>query len=188
MGILKKIINYIAKASIPTYKFENNRLCFKLKNNDFYEYPVEDYDIKTRHDPYIIHAYTLKTKELFLEYIKDDQNTQWNGQALSLYEGFIKDKLKIKELTLLEKKEIDNYLFKIYEVDESFIIHIIYIFSSSSNTIIIDAKGDLYKNLRQKLENEYKYKYEEKQKGEINFDISLVKENNLGGYFGYQND
>lgn len=188
MGFFKNIVDYIVKNSIPMYRFENNSLCFKLPDGNFYEYPVEDYDIKTRHDPYIIHAYTLKTKELFLEHIKNDQSTQWNGQALSLYKGFLRDKLKIKELNLLEKKEIGNYTFKIYEIDESFIIHIIYIFGSSSDTIIIDAKGSLYKGLRQKIEPLYEYKYEQKEKGEINFDISIVKENNLGGYFGLQNN
>lgn len=187
MSIFKKIINYISKASIPTYKFENNRLYFKLKNNDFYEYLLDDYDVKTRYDPYVIHAYTLKTQNIYLEYIKDDPNTQWNGQALSLYEGFLTEKLKIKDFTLLEKKEIENYTFKIYEIDESFIIHIIYIYGSSSNIIIIDAKGNLYKNLREKLDREYQYKYDDKEKGQINFDISLVRENNQRGYFGYQN-
>lgn len=104
MGILKKIADFIAKASMPTYKFENNKLFFKLSNDQYYEYELNDYDIKTRHDSYINEAYTLSTNDIFMEYIKCDQNVQWKGQALSIYEGFIKEKLNINELDTLEKK------------------------------------------------------------------------------------
>lgn len=84
----KKVLDFIAKASIPLFKFENNHLFFKLKNDEFYEYELKNYDIKTRHDPFVLEAYTLNTEEIFLEYIRIDHNSRWNGQALSFYEGF----------------------------------------------------------------------------------------------------
>ncbi|WP_321314877.1 hypothetical protein [Halarcobacter sp.] len=184
MGILKKIADFIAKASMPTYKFENNKLFFKLSNDQYYEYELNDYDIKTRHDSYINEAYTLSTNDIFMEYIKCDQNVQWKGQALSIYEGFIKEKLNINELDTLEKKEIDNYIFKLYNVDNSFVLHMIYIYSPVLNIMILDTKGDLYKNLLLKLDSKYEYKYSTYNRGDVNFNISIVKENSIRSYFG----
>ncbi len=186
MSFFKKIINFIAKASIPSFKFENNQLYFKLRNDEFYEYELVDYEIKTRHDSYIFEAYTLNTKDIFLEYIKVDVNTQWNGQALSLFEGFFKEKLNIGDIEVLEKKEIGTYTFKIYKLDDSFILHMIYIYSVSSDVIILDTKGDLYKNLLFRLDGKYEYRFDNEEKGDINFNISMVKENWLKGFFGSQ--
>ena len=184
MGFFKQITDYIARATLPIYKFENNRLFFKVENDQYYEYELVNYEIKTRHDPYVLEAYTLSTKDIFLEYIKNDSNVSWSGQALSLYEGFIKEKLKIDELKVLEDSDIGNYTFRVYNIDKSFVIHIIYIYTASSNIIIIDAKGVLYKALRQNLDTSYKYSFDDMNRGEINFNISMVKENCLRGYFG----
>lgn len=183
MGLLTKIVNFIAKASIPTFKFENNQLHFKLKNDEFYEYDLVSYEIKTRHDSYILEAYTLYTEDIFLEYIRLDPSAAWRAQPLSLYEGFFKEKLAIKEFLVVEKKEIGNYTFKIYKIEDSFVFHMIYISTAISDIMIIDTKGELYKNLLFRLDGKYIYKYEDEEKGSINFNISMVKENAIRGFF-----
>ena len=183
MGFFNKIAKFIASASIPTYKFEDNKLIFKVKAEEFYEYDLSNYEIKTRHDSYVIEAYTLNNQDIFLEYIRLDNTTTWNGQALSLYESFFKEKLNIKEFNTMEKKELGNYVFKTYKINDSFVLHMIYIYTTNSDIIILDTKGNLYKNLLFRLDGKYEYKFENEEKGDINFNISLVKENSLKGFF-----
>lgn len=183
MNFFKKIVKFIKAASIPTYKFEDNKLIFKVKAEEFYSYELGEYEIKTRHDSYVLDAYTLNTQDIFLEYIRLDSNSSWNGQALSLYEGFLKEKLNFKEFEVIEKKAIANYTFKTYKIDDSFILHMIYLSSVVSDIIILDTKGNLYKNLLFRLDGHYEYKFEKEQKGDINFNISIVKENTIKGFF-----
>lgn len=188
MGFFNKIVDFIAKASLPTYKFENNQLHFKLKTDEYFDYDLENYEMKTRHDPYALEAYTIRTNNIFLEYIRLDNNASWNGQPLSIYQGFLKEKLNIKDFELLEKEEINNYNFKTYKIDKSFILHIIYIYTSISDIIIIDTSGNLYKNLLSKLDEKYLYKFDKEEKGSVNFNISIVRENCFRNYIGYDND
>lgn len=183
MGIFSKIANFIAKASIPVFKFENNHLHFKLRDDEFYEYDLKEYDIKTRHDSYVHEAYTLTSSDVFLEYIRIDSNTTWAGHPLSVFEGFFKEKLLIKSMETIEKKVIGHFTFETIKVDESFVIHMIHIYMANIDVIIVDAKGDLYKNLLFRLDGNYLYKYDNEEKGNINFNISLVKENIIRGFF-----
>lgn len=183
MGIFKKVLDFIAKASIPLFKFENNHLSFKVKNDEFYEYELINYDIKTRHDPFVLEAYTLENDEIFLEYIRTDNHTRWNGETLSLYEGLFKEKLNIDELETIEKKVIGNYTFKTKRVDDSFVLHMIHIYMVNIDIIIVDMKGNLYKNLLFRLDGKYLYKYDNEEKGSVNFNLSLVKENCFRSFF-----
>ena len=113
MGIFQKIISAIANASMPIYKFENNSIAFKTDQEEYIYYELDNYDVKTRHDPFVVEAYTINNDEIFLEYVKTDTSTIWNGQALSMYEDFFKQKLQIKEFETLESKNILNYTFKV---------------------------------------------------------------------------
>jgi hypothetical protein len=183
MGFLKKILKGIFNSSIPLYKFQDNKLYFKIDLEEYFEYELGEYDMKTRHDPFVYEAYTLNNKEIFLEYIRPDANASWNGQPLSLYEGFFKKKLGIRYLDVIENREYPNYVFKTYRVNDSFILHMIYLFTPVSELFVVDVKGNLYKNLQLKLNKNYKYAYENEQKGDINFNISLVKDNSIKGYF-----
>lgn len=183
MGLFQKIASFIAKATRPTYKFENNQLLFKTRNDEYYTYELDFYEIKTRHDSYIIEAYTLYNQDIFLEYIRLDSGAAWRAQPLSLYEGFFKEKLSIKDMSVLEKKEFGNYTFKVYNIDDTFVLHMIYISTAISDIIIMDTKGELYKNLIFRMDGNYLYQYEEREKGSVNFNISLVKENAIRGFF-----
>lgn len=94
MSFFKNILNFIKKASLPTFKFENNQLHFKLKNDDYFIYELGEYEIKTRHDSYVLEAYTLNNNELFLEYIRPDNIASWNGDFLGFYEDFFQRKTR----------------------------------------------------------------------------------------------
>jgi len=183
MGFFKSILKGIFNSSIPIFKFEDNKLFFKLDLEEYFEYELNEYDIKTRHDPFVHEAYTISNNEIFLEYIRTDANVSWNGQPLSLYEGFFKKKLAIRYLEVIEDREFSNYELKTYRVDDAFIIHMIYVYSVNSELFIIDVKGNLYKDLMQKLNKNYKYGYDNEQRGDINFNISIVKENGMKGFF-----
>lgn len=183
MNIFQKIIKFIVTASIPTFKFEDDKLHFKIKSDEFYEYDLGEYNIKTRHDPFVVEAYTLDSKDIFLEYIKLDNNAQWNGLSLSLFETFFKEKLKIDDLEVIEKKEHGHYTFKTYKLNNSFNIHLVFISTVSLDIMILDTKGYLYKNLLFRLDDNYKYKFDKEEKGDINFNISMVKENSIKGFF-----
>lgn len=182
MGFIKDLFGNFMKLSRPVFSFVDNQLQFKINSDFFFKYTLEDYDVKTRHDPYIFEAYTLHNEDIFLEYIKDDFNTNWNGQALSLYEGFFKEKLRIYSWEVLESIDIDPYTFKTIKINNNFVLHIVYVYDISTNVIIIDTKGDLYKNLHVCLNANYEYKFANDLKGEINFNISLVKENSIKGF------
>lgn len=101
---------------------------------------------------------------------------------------FFKEKLGIKTFKKLEELEVNNYTFKVFKIDNSFVLHTIYISTVISDIIIIDMKGNLYKNLLFRLEGKYEYTFEKEDKGSVNFNISLIKENCLRGYLGANND
>ncbi len=59
----------------------------------------------------------------------------------------------------------------------------IHIYMVDTDIIIVDMKGELYKNLLFRLDGKYLYKYDKVEKGNVNFNISLVKENCLRSFF-----
>lgn len=177
MGFFDKVLKFIATAAIPTYKFEDDKLHFKVKTEEFYEYDLGYFDMKTRHDTFVLEAYTLRTDDIFLEFIRIDNNTQWESHALSLYESFFKEKLLIKSMDVIEKIVIDHYTFKTYKINDSFVLHLIHIYTAVSDIIIVDTKGELYKQILFRLDGKYEYKFDNEEKGEVNFNISMIKEN-----------
>jgi len=184
MGFLSKIFSSLSKMSIPIFSFDANlgKISFKLLNDERYFYDLKSYEIKTRHDSYVLEAYTLKTEDIHLEYIHLDSFSSWNGLSRSFYTKLISDKLKL-DLKLEERIDFNNYEFSTYLADDSFIFHLIYIWENGKDILIIDTKGELYKNLLSSFKSNYNYKFEDFDKGSVNFDISLVKENSLKSYF-----
>lgn len=186
MGFFNKVVDFIAKASIPLFKLEGSNLNFKLPNDEIFKYDLGNFDKRSSHDRLVQSSYTLKNENIFMEYVKLLPNADWRGQAYSLFEGVFKEKLNIQIFETSEKKEIGNYIFRTKKVDESFILHTIHVYSADMDVMIVDMKGDLYKSLLQKLDENYNYKYEEEEKGSVNFDISLVRENSIYRYFYVQ--
>ncbi|MBP6163600.1 MAG: hypothetical protein KA438_05500 [Aliarcobacter sp.] len=182
-NILKSIFKKITKLSRPYFSFEDNELKFKIDSDNFYLFPISNIETKTRHNSYVLETYTLKTDDLYIEYIHTETSVTWNGQAFSFFLNLIKQDLKIKDMKLLEKKEFSHYEFLTYEINDDYILNFIYIYEISKEIFIIDFKGELYENLLRNFQKDYKYKYEKKEHHLVDLNTSLVKNNAIYDYF-----
>lgn len=186
MGILyDTVINVfkkITKLSRPYFYLEENQIKFKIDSDTFYDYPIDNIEIKTRHDSYVLDAYTLSNDDIYVEYIHTDTDVSWNGLAIGYFINLLKTNLKIKEMELLEKKEFSHYEFLTYKIDDSYILNIIYIYEVNKEIFIVDKKSNLYTELLKNFEKSYTYKYS-KNKTKLNFNISLVRNNAIFNYF-----
>lgn len=185
MGLLDSVFKFLKKINRPVFTLDedNSLLMFKKSNESHFTYNLDSFNMKVRHDPYVLKAYTLNTSELHIEHIQLDHMASWRGLSRSLYESFLKEQLNI-ELQTLERIEVDNYEFTTYRVNDSFILHLIFIWEANKETFILDTQGKLYKTLLTDLKDNYKYNYSNEEKGAVNFDISIVKDNSLRQYFG----
>lgn len=187
MGIFSDIINSvfktITKLSRPYFTLEENDLKFKIDSDNFYLFPISNIETKTRHDPYVLDAYTMTANGLYIEYIHTDSDVSWNGQAFSFFISLLRHDLKANEMKLLEKKELKHYEFLVYEVDESYILNIIYIYEMNKDVFIIDLKGELYENLLRNFHRDYVYKFKKNDGIFPYINTSLVKNNAIYSYF-----
>lgn len=187
MGIFSDMINSvfktITKLSRPYFTLEENDLKFKIDSDNFYLFPLSNIETKTRHDPYVLEAYTMTANGLFLEYIHTDTDVSWNGQALSFFTSLLRHDLKANEMKLLEKREFKHYEFLVYEIDESYILNIIYIYEINKDVFIIDLKGELYENLLKNFHKDCTYKFKRNGNNLPNINTSLVKNNAIYSYF-----
>ena len=186
INALKSIFKTLTKLSRPYFSLEENELKFKIDSDNFYFFPISDIETKTRHNPYVMEAYTIKTKVLYIEYIHTDSSVSWNAGALSFFIDLIKQDLKIKNMHLLQKKEFPHYEFLTYKIDD-YIFNFIYIYEINKDIFIIDFKGELFENLLRNFEKDYRYQYEKNQNLSIDLNSSLVKNNALSEYFRISN-
>lgn len=183
---LKTIIKSIVKLSRPVFNFEDNKLSFKVNPEYFYSFELDNYETKTQHDSYTMEAYTIKSDDLFVEYIHTDSDVQWRGLASSLYIEFLKDKLGFKKMDILEKKEYQNFVFYTFKINEHFILNFIYIYEQNKDVFILDIKSELYTNLLKNFDQSYIYNFDRNKEDILNINISIVKENNFFNYFGHE--
>lgn len=192
MGIitdtLKSIFKTLTKLSRPYFSLEDNLLKFKIDSDDFFSFPIENIEIKTRHDSYVLEAYTINSKDLYIEYIHTDPDVLWNGSALSFFTNLLKDELRVKSMELLEKKEFKHYHFLTYKINNEYILNIIYIYEMDKEVFIIDSKSELYENLLKNFQKDYVYKYEKNKNIFLSFNISLVKNNAFKQYFSLNSE
>ncbi|NCB13147.1 MAG: hypothetical protein EOM78_16110 [Erysipelotrichia bacterium] len=192
MGIiidtLKSVFKTITKLSRPYFSLEENELKFKIDSDNFYKYPISNVETKTRHDSYVLEAYTLKTKDLFMEYIHIDSDVSWNSQALGSFISLLKENLKIRNMDLLEKKEFNHYEFLTYKIDDNYILNIIYIYEINKDIFIIDKQSELYENLLKNFQKDYKYTLEKNSNLNLDINVSLVKNNAMRSYFGIRSN
>ena len=179
----KSFFKTITKLSRPYFTLEENQLKFKIDSDNFYLFSISNIETKTRHNSYVLETYTLKTDDLYIEYIHTETSVTWNGQAFSFFLNLIKQDLKIKDMKLLEKKEFSHYEFLTYEINDDYILNFIYIYEISKEIFIIDFKGELYENLLRNFQKDYKYKYEKKEHHLVDLNTSLVKNNAIYDYF-----
>lgn len=183
---LKSFSKTISKLSRPYFSLEENELKFKIDSENFFKFPITNIETKTRHDSYVLEAYTLSADNLYIEYIHTQNDVSWNAQALSYFKDLFKESLKAKSLDLLEKKEFTHYEFLVYKVDYHFIVNVIYIYEVDKEIFIIDTNAELYENLLNCFDKTYVYKFEKNPIDYKNLNISLVKNNAMKGYFNHQ--
>lgn len=181
---LKMIFKTITKLSRPYVSLEENDLKFKIDSDNTFKYTLSNIDTKTRHDPYIIDAYTLSANEIYLEYIHTDIDVSWNGQALSFFISLLKDNVKAKNFDLIEKEEFSHYEFLTYKVDNSYFLNVIYIYEVSKEVFIVDKKAELYEKLLKNFKKDYVYRFEKDSNNIPKIEnLSLVKNNAMNSYF-----
>ncbi|MFW2598921.1 hypothetical protein [Aliarcobacter butzleri] len=181
---LKMIFKTITKLSRPYVSLEENDLKFKIDSDNTFKYTLSNIDTKTRHDPYIIDAYTLSANEIYLEYIHTDIDVSWNGQALSFFISLLKDNVKAKNFDLVEKEEFSHYEFLTYKVDNSYFLNLIYIYEVSKEVFIVDKKAELYEKLLKNFKKDYVYRFEKNSNNIPKIEnLSLVKNNAMNSYF-----
>ena len=181
---LKMIFKTITKLSRPYVSLEENDLKFKIDSDNTFKYTLSNIDTKTRHDPYIIDAYTLSANEIYLEYVHTDIDVSWNGQALSFFISLLKDNIKAKNFDLVEKEEFSHYEFLTYKVDNSYFLNVIYIYEVSKEVFIVDKKAELYEKLLKNFKKDYVYRFEKNSNNIPKIEnLSLVKNNAMNSYF-----
>ena len=187
MGIIvdafKSLFKTITKLSRPYFTLEENQLKFKIESDNFYYFPISNIETKTRHDPYVLEAFTLTAKQLYLEYIHTDMDVSWNGQAFSFFISLLKRDIRAKTMDLLEKKEFNHYDLMVYKIDNSYILNLIYIYEFDKEIFIVDLKGNLYEGLLKNFEKDYKYEFERNKKLNLTLNTSVVRNNAIQGYF-----
>ena len=187
MGIIvdafKSLFKTITKLSRPYFTLEENQLKFKIESDNFYYFPISNIETKTRHDPYVLEAFTLTAKQLYLEYIHTDMDVSWNGQAFSFFISLLKRDIRAKTMDLLEKKEFNHYDLMVYKIDNSYILNLIYIYELDKEIFIVDLKGSLYEGLLKNFEKDYKYEFERNKKLNLTLNTSVVRNNAIQGYF-----
>ena len=183
IDFLKFIFKKVTKLSIPYFSLHENDLRFKISSDTFYKYTLYNIEMKTRHDPYVYDAYTLKANNIFVEYIHTLNDVLWNSQAFSSFLNILKDDLKANSFENLEKKTYTHYEFNIYRVNKEFNLFIIYIYEMNKEIFIVDTKGELYENLLKNFEKSYSCSFSTNQKNSLDFNISLTKNNALNNYF-----
>ena len=192
MGLIvdgfKSVFKSLKKLSRPYFTLEENELKFKIDSDNFYSFPITNIEIKTRHDPYVLEAYTLTLKDLHIEYIHTDTDVFWNAQALSLFKDLLKNNLKFRTMELLETKEFSHYEFLVYKINNDYLLNIIYIYEIDKEVFIVDLKGELFENLLKNFDKNYVYNFEKNRNTSLDLNVSLVKNNALNSYFAYSSN
>ncbi len=191
MGFIRKIFDVLSKNIInlsrPIFTFEDNTLKFKLDSQHYYTFDLNNYETKTRHDSYVLEAYTIKSENLFVEYVNVDHDVTWNALSSSLFINLFKEKFPINSMHIVEKKEFENYEFITYKINDDFTLNFIFINELHKDIFIIEKNADLYTNLLKSFIKDYTYNFDIKQELEFDINISIVKENALHGYFKLDN-
>jgi hypothetical protein len=186
ISLVKSVINSIVKLSRPLFSLEGNMLKFKINSEFFYRYELKDFETKTRHDSYVLEAYTLKSKNLFIEYVQTDTDVVWRGLASSFFIELLKSKLHFKSMIVLENLEFNGYEFITYKIDDHFILNFIYIYEINKEVFILDINSKLYTSLLRNFQKDYQYTYSKNEDDIVDFNFSIVRENNMNNYFSYE--
>ena len=180
---LKFAFKKVTKLSIPYFSLEENDLRFKITSDYSFKYPISNIETKTRHDAYVLDAYTLKTKEIYIEYIHTYSDATWNGQAFGHFLSLLKENIGAKRFELVDNYEFSHYQFQTYFVDGSYYLNVVYLYEMNKDIFVIDKKYSLFQALLKNFKKDYEYSFDEKFNLDLDFNFSLVKKNSINNYF-----
>lgn len=120
---------------------------------------------------------------IFIEHIALTPTCKWNGFQRSYFDDLFKQKTNIKTMVALERIDFQNMEFSTYLINDKYIMNLIYDFSSSSDTFIIDYKGVLFNKMIKNFDKNYINKYIDKPRFSSNYNASLAKQNIIEHYF-----
>ena len=151
---------------------------------------VENKSIKNNTTSCTSNAYTINQNfnhfgDLFIENIQLNTKCVWNGLSRGFYEGFIKEKAKIESMSLVKRFDIENYEFSQYKINDKYFLNLVFIWSATESTFIIDTKGKFTSTLLEKLSSSKSLDIGDKVY-DLKFNSSLAKENWYRGYFGLE--
>lgn len=135
------------------YDLKKQQLNFQIDAKTEFQLKVHSFKYQPRHSNKVMNAYTLMDdiNSITIEHIHLSIDNDWAGQPRSVYEGFMKQRLGIKYLEVLSREDFGKYEFTTYKVDKKYLLHFVYIWETSKNTFIYDAKGLLYNKLIHKF-------------------------------------
>ncbi len=183
VNILKFIFKKITKLSVPYFSLRENSLGFKITSEFIYIYDISNIYTKQRHDAFVLSAYTLKSDELYLEYIEFQNDVLWQQDAFGAFLNEVKDELKFTSFELLEKLNFSKYEFRTYKIDDEYILSFIHLQELHKDIFIVDKKMELYEKLIQNFKKDYSFRYKEYKKINQDFSFSLTKSNSFKNYF-----
>lgn len=168
--------------------------CSSLENNSIDK--IENFGNNKKiytHDSCTNFSYISQNEEekygkLFYEYINLDSNCSWNGMSRGFFEDLFKSTLKLKNMKVLERIDYGNHEFSTYIIDDKYYMNLIYRYTVSEDSFIIDYEGKLFDEMIRKYDKNYINKFLKEPRFNSNYSNSLVRMNILNGYFSKRSE
>ena len=170
------------------YFSKTNELKFKVSDKNYISKKLNNPQYIFTSDRCTNESYLLKEKRYFIEYISLDSNCNWNGLPDGYFEYAFKSELKLKSMKAIERIDIKNYSFSTFKINNKFILNTITMYTTHSNTFIIDFDGELYDELILKLNPKYENKFKSMPRFQVDYKYSLVKYNFFNSYFNRERE
>ncbi|AXX91290.1 hypothetical protein CPU12_11940 [Malaciobacter molluscorum LMG 25693] len=137
---------------------------------------------------YYIKDNNIKYGKLFIEYVDLDSNCMWNGFPRSFFEDLFKQTQRIQNMKVVEQYDYDNFEFTTYLINNESYINLIYNFTTSTSTFILDYSGKLSNEYIKSYNKNYISKYMNKKRYSKDYEKSLVTMANFYSYFSRDSD
>lgn len=165
------------------YSPQQDKLTFKVDKQKYFDYKLINPQFKYSFDNCTNESYTISDASIFLEYISLNSNCRWNGSSNGFFEYQIKDKLKLKSLTMINRLEVDNYIFSTLKVNETHKLQTVHYWATYTDLFIIDYDGRLTFSLLKELDAYEKFESSTLPRYVKRYNQSLVHFNFLNSYF-----
>jgi len=166
-----------------TYSSKTNKLKFKISKENYFIKKLNNPEYIMTSDRCTNESYLLKEKRYFIEYVSLQNNCSWNGLPDGYFEREFKFELKLKSMVAVERIDIKNYSFSTFKINDKYTLNTITIYTTDSNTFIIDYEGKLYNQLLLKLNPSYQNTFLSSSRFKADYNYSMVRFNFFNSYF-----